>query len=68
MGSGLTPFPGCQGSCGIVPNGPAGSLCYCAPKVASRRTKQHVPKISSYQYLHYKFRSTIVSDKYKVSG
>ena len=24
--SGLAPFPGCQGSCGIVPNGPAGSV------------------------------------------
>ena len=22
--SALVPFPGCQGSCGIVPNGPAG--------------------------------------------
>ena len=24
--SGLAPFPGCQGSCGIVPNGPACSV------------------------------------------
>ena len=24
--SGLVPFPGCQGSCDIVPNGPAGSV------------------------------------------
>ena len=24
--SGLAPFPGCQGPCGIVPNGPAGSV------------------------------------------
>ena len=24
--SGLAPFPGCQGSCGIVPNGAAGSV------------------------------------------
>ena len=26
MRSGLAPFPGCQGSCDIVPNGPAGSV------------------------------------------
>ena len=26
MRSGLASFPGCQGSCGIVPNGPAGSV------------------------------------------
>ena len=26
MQSSLAPFSGCQGSCGIVPNGPAGSV------------------------------------------
>ena len=26
--SGLAPFPGCQGSCGIVPNGPTGSVVF----------------------------------------
>ena len=40
--------------------------CACrAPKVALRRTKERVPKIfiSSYPYLHYKFRSLTVTDK-----
>ena len=44
--------------------------CACrAFKVASRGTKQRVPKIfiSLYLYLHYKFRSAIVTDKQNVS-
>ena len=45
-------------------------LCACcAPRVASKRTRYHVPKIfiSSYLYLHYKFRSSTVTDKQSVS-
>ena len=41
-------------------------LCnHHTPKVELRTTKQHVPKIyiSSYLHLHYKFRSSIVTDK-----
>ena len=45
--------------CTVVP------CAYCVPEVVSRRMKYCVPKIfiSSYLYLHCKFRSSTVTDK-----